>query len=366
MFMEIVGLICEYNPFHNGHVYHINKIKELYPDAILVLVMSGYFTERGEVSLISKYNKTKIALDYGVDIVIELPCLYTVNSADIFAEESVKRLAALGVTKLVFGSESADIDKLKNIALSQELESFNESVREELSKGSNYPTALSKACGVTLDSNDLLGVSYIKAINKLKVRIEPIAIKRTNRYSDTESECDIVSALNIREKLNSGKSIDKYIPQYSVNYINDIDYDKLFSLIKYKIITSDDLDEYLGVDEGLSNKLKKEIFNSFSLDDLIKRIKSKRYTYLRLQRMLIHILLGIKKSDMSNIDNTVRILGFTDKGKQHLKHYKSENVSFKNTDRLYTIEQSVAYIYHVITCDETTKYETLNKPINKS
>lgn len=361
--MEIVGLICEYNPFHNGHVYHIKKIKELYPDSLLVLVMSGYFTERGEISLISKYNKTKIALDYGIDIVIELPCLYSVNSADIFAEEAVKRLAALGITKLVFGSESCNIDKLKNIASMQSDNEFNKAVKVELDKGSNYPTALSKASGATLDSNDLLGASYIKAIQKYGFNIEPVAIKRTNSFKDTKKDEEIISALNIREKLKEGNSITKYIPDYDNNYINRIDYKKMFELLKYQTIVSNNLDEYLGVDEGLSNKLKKVIYDSASIDDLIKRIKSKRYTYVRLQRMLIHILLGIKKSDIQESCDEVRILGFSNNGRNYLK--EAYNQSYKNTGRIFELENRAAYIYYLLTDDNSALLENKNKPIIK-
>ena len=363
--MEIIGLICEYNPFHNGHLYHINKIKELYPDSLLVLVLSGYFTERGEISLISKYNKTKIALDYGVDIVIELPCLYSVNSADIFAEEAVKRLSGLGVTKLVFGSESSDIEKLKKAALLQNTKEFNEIVKSELDCGVNYPTALSKACGVTLESNDLLGVSYIKAINKGNYNIEPIAIKRTNSFKDTSANSSIVSALNIREKLKEGNSITKYIPYYNNNYINRINYKKMFELLKYKIIVDNNLDEYLGVDEGLSNKLKKEIYHSEDMDDLIKRIKSKRYTYVRLQRMLVHILLGIRKEDIKLEYNKIRILGFSKKGQVYIKCVNNKNIGYKNDILINIIEYRTAYIYQMVTNDGSVFLDFLNKPIIK-
>ena len=364
MFMEIIGIICEYNPFHNGHVYHINKIKELYPNSIIVLVMSGYFTERGDVSLISKYNKVEIALKYGVDLILELPVLYTLNSGDYFGEAAVRILNEAGVKKIVFGSECNDILKLKNAASMQiNNNDFDELVKNYLKDGVNYPTALSKACGTNFDSNDLLGISYIKAILKNGYDIESISIQRTNNFNDTLSNENIISAKNIREKLSNGYDIKKYIPDYDNNYINKIDYDKLFELLKFKIITNDNLDTFLGVDEGLHNKLKKEVLNSSNLDDLINRIKSKRYTYVRIKRMLIHILLGIKKEDMNIENEYIKILGFNDKGKRYLKELSNNRLSYKFDNRIRQLELRAAYLYATLTKDESTKFDEYNKPI---
>ena len=158
--MEIIGLIAEYNPLHNGHLYHINKIKEKYPNSLLVLVLNGYFLQRGEVSIISKYDKTLLALEYGVDIVISLPTLYGVQSADTFADTSIKLLNYLKVNRIIFGSETNDIDKLTLIAnKSLELDE-SEDLKETLKSGMNYPTALSKVINesFTYNSNDLLGI----------------------------------------------------------------------------------------------------------------------------------------------------------------------------------------------------------------
>ena len=158
--MEIIGLIAEYNPLHNGHLYHINKIKEKYPNSLLVLVLNGYFLQRGEVSIISKYDKTLLALEYGVDIVISLPTLYGVQSADTFADISIKLLNYLKVNKIIFGSETNDIDKLTLIAKkSLELDE-SEDLKHTLKSGMNYPTALSKVINesFTYNSNDLLEI----------------------------------------------------------------------------------------------------------------------------------------------------------------------------------------------------------------
>ena len=164
--MDIIGIIAEYNPFHNGHIYHINKIKEKYPDAILILVLNGYFLERGEISILTKEEKTRIALEYGVNIVLELPFLMGSQSADIFADASIKILNNYHVNKIIFGSECNDVNMLTNIAKAQFKDDFDELVKNYMDEGCNYPTALARACKVNFDfnPNDLLGISYIKAI----------------------------------------------------------------------------------------------------------------------------------------------------------------------------------------------------------
>ena len=171
--MEIIGIIAEYNPFHNGHIYHINKIKEMYPDSILILVLNGYFLERGEISLLTKENKAKIALDYGVNIVLELPFIYGTQSADTFANMSIKLLNKLNVNKIIFGSECADITILEKLADTQLEPEFGKKVKAYLDEGINYPTALAKATNIDFEykPNDLLGISYIKAIKENKFNI---------------------------------------------------------------------------------------------------------------------------------------------------------------------------------------------------
>lgn len=363
--MKKVGIICEYNPFHNGHVYHIDKIKKMFPDSIIILVLGGYFLERGEVSLISKWNKTKIALDYGVDLVLELPCLYGTNSADLFAYHAVKILDTAKVDTIVFGSESDDIELLYDVALKQKQDGFDLDVKKHLSTGANYPTSLKRALNFDLKSNDILGVAYIKAIMDINPNINHITIKRTNEYDDTLQDDSIVSAKNIRKKLEDNLPIEKYIPAYDNSMINKIDEGKLFELIRYKIITDSHLDRYLGVDEGLENKLKKSIRSACSYEELIDSIKSKRYTTSRLKRMLIHILLGIEKIDLQKEPEDYRILGFSKTGKEYLKELKPANLNFKSSGRSRKIELIASTIYYDLTKDESAKLDFLNRPIQK-
>lgn len=363
--MEKIGIICEYNPFHNGHLYHINAIKKRYPDSIIILALSGYFTERGEISILSKYDKTRLALRYGVNLVLEIPMLYSTNSADIFGRVGVNILNEAGVDRIIFGSESNDIEKLKDIASKFDNEDMQAKVRSYLKEGTNYPTSLAKALDINLQSNDILAISYIKAINKINPKINPETIKRTNSFNDLNSDDSIISAQNIRNRLELGLNIQKYIPVYNNIKINKPDYKVYFDMLRYKILTDKHLDRYLGVDEGLDHKLKNEILKSNSLDELIDNVKSKRYTISRLRRMLTHILVGIERDDIHVKNEQYRILGFDNIGREYLKDLCNFNLIFKYSSRVREIEILSSILYDKIMGTETAKEEILNKPVIK-
>ena len=325
--MKKIGIICEYNPFHNGHIYHIKKIKEMYPDSIIILVMSTSFTMRGEISILNKWDKTSIALTYGVDLVIELPTFYSTNSADTFASGTIKILNYLNCDYLVFGTESNDINLLKDLAQIQlNNKNYDLLVKDYMDKGNNYPTSMSKALE-SLSSktinlpNDLLGLSYVKEIIKKKSKIEPITIQRTNDYH-TEG------ATSIRLAIKNNEDIKDFVPKETIDKVikHDIS-DKYYSLLKYKILSNmSNLNTYLDVDEGLDNLIKKYIIKTNSYTELIEKIKTKRYTYNRLNRMFIHILLNIKKEDVEirKEINYIRVLGFSKQGKKYLKEIREQ------------------------------------------
>ena len=365
--MEVIGIICEYNPFHNGHLYHIKKIKELYPNSLIILVLNGYFLERGEISILSKEAKTKIALAHGVDIILELPVIYGTQSADTFASISLKILNNFHVNKIIFGSESNEIEKIKEIASKQLDEEYNKLVKEYLDNGLNYPTALAKALNIDFEflPNDLLGISYTKAIIQNNYNIEPITIKRTSAYHDTSSNDHIVSASNIREKIKNNEDISKYIPINIKDFINNTNYDNYFRLLKYKINTDNDLNEYLDVDEGIEYRLLEYINKSKNIDEFINNIKTKRYTYNKLNRMFIHILLSFLKTDNIDIEY-IKILGFNSNGKKYLNSIK-ENLEIStniNKDSIqYKYELKASIIYDLINNTNTYEFEQRNKPI---
>ena len=223
--MKIIGIIAEYNPFHLGHLYQIKKAKEMFPDSIIIAIISTNFTQRGDISIINKWNKTKICLDYGIDLVLELPTLYATQSSDIFAYAAIKILNEFKIDTLIFGSESNDIDKLKELANIQlNNNNYDELVKKYLEEGINYPTAMSKALkvlsSITIDKpNDLLGLSYIKEIIKNNYNITPISIQRTNDYHETNINNNIISANLIRKLHQEQKDITKYIPKYPSNYL---------------------------------------------------------------------------------------------------------------------------------------------------
>lgn len=367
--MEAVGIICEYNPLHKGHIYHIKETKKLFPNSIIILVMNGYFLERGEISILSKENKTKLSLIYGIDLVVELPFIYGSQSADIFAEASIKILNYLGCKNIVFGSESNNINALKKVIEIQESNEYNNTVKELLKSGINYPTALQKALNIDIDvfkPNDLLGISYLKAIKKNNFKIEAVTIKRTSEYHNLEEDNNIISASNIRNKIKNNKDISRYVPKKVANLIENITLNDLFPFIKYKILTDIDLSRYLTVDEGIENRLKEKINNYDNIDDFIKSIKTKRYTYNKICRMLIHILIGIPKeiNKLASIEY-IKILGFNKKGRSYLHDLKDIEISLvpiPNT-YIYKYEILAAQIYSLISKNKIIEYERSNKPI---
>ena len=268
--MQKVGIICEYNPFHNGHLYHINKIKEIFDDPTIVLVMSSHFTERGDLSILNKWDKTEIALNNGVDLVVELPFEFSTQSSDIFAKGAISILKNLDVEYIVFGSESNNIVKLTKLAEIQNTYEYNHELNKLIKEGISYPKAASNALmhlhGEEVDTpNDILALSYIKEINNQKADITPLSIKRTNDFNSSNIQGNIISANLIRKNLDKIEIV-KYVPKNAIkNYYNT----NYFNYLKYKIISSEDLSIYQTVDEGIENKLKKEILNSNTIDELI-------------------------------------------------------------------------------------------------
>jgi len=360
----MVGIIAEYNPFHNGHLYHLNKVKEMFPGKTIVLVLVGNFLNRGDVSIINKFDKAELALKYGIDLVVELPFIFATQAADTYAFGAISILNYLKCEYLVFGSESNDLDRLYKIAEYQVNNKID--IKKYLKQGFNYPTSLSKSIeektNLRIDSpNDLLAISYIKAILKLKSNIQAIPILRTNDYHSLDINSDIISASGIRNLLKEKNDISKYVPKETLKYVKNISIENYFDILRHQIII-DDLTKYQDVDETLCKLFKKHIVDSNNIEELINKVKSKNYTYNKIKRCLIHILCGYIKQEC-NI-KYIRVLGFNKKGQNYLnKVKKSIDIPIlTNFKSILDYELQVSKIYSLITDNEVLKKE-LNGPI---
>ena len=340
MFKNVIGLIVEYNPFHNGHLHHIQEIDRFFEDNIKIAVMSGDYVQRGEPSLINKFEKTKIALSQGVDIVIELPAFYSTQSAEIFAKGSINLLNKLSCSHIVFGSESNDLEKLKRIATISMTKEFELSLREFLAEGLSYPTAFSKALfDEKLGSNDILALEYLKAIKAINPKIEAYCIKREKTgYYDDEKD-NFASATHIRkilldynkkkeDKLNKIKNL---VPEFSYKILEEnfgvfSCLSDFYDLIKYNIIKNySELKNIQDLEVGLENRLYKYSLENLSFEDFFDEVLTKRITISRLQRILLHSLFGLTKTITEKIKNKVpfvKILGFSERGQEYLNYLK--------------------------------------------
>jgi predicted nucleotidyltransferase len=317
-FIKVLGIIAEYNPMHNGHIYHINKAKELTNADYTVLIISGDFTQTGNIAILDKFERSKIANKYGVDLVIELPTIYATSSSEYFCFNAVNILNNLGIVDYIcFGTECTDISILNSIA--SKLLLNENSIWNDIKNLDVNNLTFAKNRNIILEKyldkdelieiskpNNILGIEYIKSLIKLKSKITPIAIKR--EYSEYNEDLLNInplfytSATSIRKSLkdNNFEYIKNYVPKYIYDKLNNSNLlfnNDLFLILRYKINDMDikDLENINEVTEGLENRIKKAIVISNSYEDLIKNIKSKRYIENKIKRILINILLGITK-----------------------------------------------------------------------
>ena len=329
--MKILGLIVEYNPFHHGHLYHLNKAKELLNPDLTIAVMSSHFVQRGEPAISDKWTRAQIAIKNGVDLVIELPFVYSVQSADYFAHGAVDILAKLKVTDIVFGSENGNINIFKDIAytIKNNQKAYNNIVKEQMNLGLRYPDACNQALSLLMNKtvttpNDLLGLAYVKEIIDHDYPIEMHCIKRTNDFHSLQIEA-ISSASAIRHALKNKIDIKNQFCNYK-EYKEFYFLDDLYPYLRYKILTTNNqsLKQLHLVDEGIENLLKEKILVSNNMEQLITNLSSKRYTRSRIQRMLIHILMNNTKDQIINAMhlNYIRILKMNNNGQAYLNKIK--------------------------------------------
>lgn len=329
--MNVCGIICEYNPFHNGHKYHIEQTKKICGATHIVGVMSGNFTQRGDVAIADKYKRTETALKNGVDLVIELPAAYSLGSAEQFAQGAVFLLNALGcVDTLSFGSECGDISRLREAAgavlYAQESREFAGYMKEGLS----YPAALQKAIEKyytddvteTLSvPNNTLAVEYIKAIDNIASPIKPITVKRRAAGHDSEipdPRGGILSASQLRKMLEKGEDISDFAPECDFSEIALISNLETAILSKLRSMTKAEIEKTPNVLLGLENRIYRAAGVAGSLNELYFLVKTKRYTLARIRRIILSAFLGITKNDLHFSNSYVRILGMNGKGREIL------------------------------------------------
>ncbi|MEE1016461.1 MAG: nucleotidyltransferase family protein [Ruminococcus sp.] len=321
-----VAVICEFNPFHNGHRFLLGKAKELTGEPVLA-VMSGSFTQRGEVALCSKFERAEAALKSGADLVAELPAVYAVSCAERFARGGVNISKMFGcVNYLAFGCEDDDIDLLKTAAFAGENPEVNAIIAEQMNSGSYYPKAYEYAvrqvCGgevadVLTKPNNILAVEYIRALRGTDIK--PLPIKRVGAEHDSDGADGIyASASYIRKLLRSGKSAEKLLPYAP----SEITYpEKLDRALLYKLrnMNAEQLRALPEVGEGLENRILSAARKFGTAEEVIDEVKTKRYTRSRICRILTCALLGITEELQTKTADYARVLGFTDEGGKMLK-----------------------------------------------
>ena len=352
---KVLGIVAEYNPFHNGHLYHLEQSKKLTSSNYTVAVISGNFTQRGSTSLIDKWSRAEMALQSGVDLVIELPLLYAISSAENFADGAIKILDSMKIVDYVsFGSETSNVDVLSQIAdiLYNEPKEYKSILSNELQKGLSFPKArenallmyfndISKYANILSSPNNILGIEYIKSLKKHKSNIQPISIARfESGYNDITYSENIASATAIRNivKNNGFDILKKLLPisNYKIlmenikigHVIPDLSVFEKQIIYNLRKMSISEIANLPDVSEGLEFSIKKAANSCNSIVEFLDIVKSKRYTSTRLQRILLYSLLDITKKDIELSKKTnpyIRVLGLNNKGKYLLSEIAKAN-----------------------------------------
>ena len=392
--MKIVGIISEYNPFHSGHLYQVEEIRKAIPNARIISIMSGNFMQRGEPSFLNKNIRTKLAIDNGVDLIIQLPTLYSLQSAENFALGGVKILKAINcIDYISFGIESDDFADILKIANTQLMENsmLNFLIDKNMNDGKSYSVSYKDATMELLNnnideniflSNNILALEYIKSVKNLNMETNFLPIKRSgNNYLDEIIEDDkFASATSIRKNILSGKidSTINHIPEISYEEIKKYDdfnsMDEYFNILKYNLLVLNrNMKNITGYEKGINNLFVKNMMKSKDMKEFIDLSISKRYKKGRIQRFIINYLLNIGKGFVDEVvqspNNYIKVLGFNNNGKEILRNIKrtSEvNIVTKNKDfkplsdldrKLYDLESYATNLYNLYNDQYKSEYE---------
>ena len=381
--MQAVGVIVEYNPFHNGHLHHFREAKRVANADVVVAVMSGHFLQRGEPALVDKWTRAKMALNAGVDLVIELPYAFATAQAPQFAAGSTYLLDALKCDSFAFGSEAGSIKPFLNTyrLMQQYAEEYNKTVKEAMKAGNSYPKALhiafeslkEKTSEPLIDlnqPNNILGYHYVEAAMNRNLAIKPLTIQRIQAgyHDDINTENEIASATGIRKAIfeeNDLQAIQQFVPNTTFEQLQHwqnqnqlfMSWEAIWPMLQYAILrhSPHQLKQYADVAEGLENSLLKHAAQASTFQQFMNGIKSKRYTWTRLQRTFLHIFTGVTK-DLLHAHQTptyIRILGMTQNGQKYLSFIKKEvtlpliSRVGSNSDPLLALDLHATTIYNL-------------------
>ncbi|VEF48514.1 Protein of uncharacterised function (DUF795) [Bacillus freudenreichii] len=378
--MRSVGIIAEYNPFHNGHLYHLKQSKEISGSDVAIVAMSGNFLQRGEPAIVPKWTRTKMALLSGADLVVEIPYAFAVQKAEIFALGSVYLLDALKCSSICFGSELGNIHPFLHTVdlLKDQEETYNSRIRFYIKQGVSYPKALALAYSDleknkdTVDlsrPNNILGYHYIAAAKKLKSNVEFFTVKRNTAEHDDQTIHDdkIASATSIRKLIKQEGNLHRirpYIPEatysemeaYYRTYKHFHDWEDYWPYLQYRLLTMnyDELNQMYDIEEGLPYRLQRAAESSGSFQSFMEKVKTKRYTWTRLQRICVHTLTNTTRTDMKSAGETpeyIRLLGMSAKGREYLNKVKKDlplplvSTVSAFPEAMFTLDRRAALVY---------------------
>lgn len=317
--MTTTGIIAEFNPFHNGHFYLLEQAQGL-----KIVAMSGNFVQRGEPAIIDKWTRAQMALENGADLVVELPFLVSVQSADYFATGAVDILSRLGIDTLAFGTEEAlDYQHLSDIfgEKAEQMEAFVQTLPDSLTYPQKTQKMWESFTGINFSGdtpNHILGLAYAKACAGKTIRLQPI--KRMGAGFHSEEKVDIASATAIRKHLSDQTFVEKSAPSADLILASpQVSWEDYFPLLRYQILTNPDLTGIFQVNDELASRIRAAIGSVATVEELVDAVSTKRYTKARVRRILAYILVGAGEAQLPD---AVHVLGFTEKGQVHLKMLK--------------------------------------------
>ena len=320
--MIITGIIAEFNPFHNGHKYLIEQA-----DGLKIVAMSGNFMQRGEPAIVDKWTRAQMALENGADLVVELPFLVSVQAADFFGQGAVDILARLEIDTLSFGTEQVlDYQKIANLYAErgQEMENFVDNLPDSLSYPQKTQTMWKEFAGLDFSGdtpNHVLALAYVKAVAGRNIKLHPIQ-RLGSGYHSVDKDVDFASATALRQHQTDSDFLERFMPSIALfENASKVSWDNYFPLLRYQILSNPNLTSIYQVNQEMAVRIREAIKTAQTIEELVEAVATKRYTKARVRRLITYILVQARESDLPE---AIHVLGFTEKGRQHLKALKEQ------------------------------------------